>query len=211
VIGEAIEVRSNRGIAPAGPPQAIDAEARHFQKSDLSHLGGTRNIMNAQTRSEFLAVGNTIGQRILEIAANVVIRLHGHDIRPVGEQEQVVGNLEVMRAGEVATGEEAGGLELARVRGIQDGDAVLEHVADIKMTAVEHDLHTVGPAPDIAVRKMTEALADALGRNGGILRLGSRGSGRQRRQAKQPLAAIAPSDGRHVVLRLLDLTTSLHV
>ena len=111
VIGETIKMRGNRGIAPAGPPQAIDAEAGHFEKGDFPHLGGTGNIVNAQARPEFLAVGNTIGQRILEITADVVVRLHGDDIRPVGEQQQVAGNLQVMGPGKVSAGEEADGLE----------------------------------------------------------------------------------------------------
>ncbi len=48
MIGETIQMRGNRGVASACPPQAIDAEAWHFEKGDLSHLGGTRNIVNAQ-------------------------------------------------------------------------------------------------------------------------------------------------------------------
>ena len=111
VIGEAVEVRGNRGVASACPPQAIDAQAGHFEKRDFPHLGGTGNIVNAQAGSEFLAIGNAIGQRILEIAADVVVRLHGHDVRAVGEQKQVAGNLQVMGTGEVAAGEEADGLE----------------------------------------------------------------------------------------------------
>jgi len=87
VIGETIQVCGNCGVAAAGPPQAIDTKARHFEKSDFPHLGGTRNIVNAEARAEFLAVGNTIGQRILEITANVIVGLHGDNIRPIGEQK----------------------------------------------------------------------------------------------------------------------------
>ena len=203
VIGESVQMRGNRGIAPAGPPQAIDAQARHFEKGDFPHLGGARNIVNAETRPEFLAVGNTIGQRVLEIAADVVVGLHGDDIRAVGEQQQVAGNLQVMRAGIVSAGEEADGLELARIRRIQNRHAVAEHVADIKMLAVEHDLNAVRPSADIAVGEMTEALSDALRRNGAILRVRWRGSGRQRRETQQTFPAIAPSD-RHAVLGFLN-------
>ena len=87
VIGETIEMRGDRSVASSRPPQAINAETRHFEKSDLPHLAGTGNIVNAQARAEFLAIGNAIGQRVLEIAADVVVRLHGHDVRAIGQQE----------------------------------------------------------------------------------------------------------------------------
>jgi hypothetical protein len=48
-----------------------------------------------------------------------------------------------------------------------------------------------------------KALPDALRRNGAILRVGGRGTGRQRRETKQTFSAIAPSD-RHGVLRFLN-------
>src|SRR5229473_3094578 len=48
MIGETIQMRGNRGVASACPPEAINAEAWHFEKGYLSHLGGTRNIVNAQ-------------------------------------------------------------------------------------------------------------------------------------------------------------------
>ena len=155
--------------------------------------------MNTQARAEFLAVGNAIGQRILEITANVVVRLHGDDVRAIGEQQQVIGNLEVMGPGKVSSGEEADRFQFARIGRIQDRDSVAEHVADIKMPAVEHHLNAVGPAANIAVREMTEALSDALRRNGVILRVRLQGAGRQCRETQQTFSAIAPSDGRHVL------------
>ena len=111
--------------------------------------------MNAQPRPEFLAIGNAIGQRILEIAAHVVVRLHGHDVRPIGEQEQVAGNLQVMRPRVVSASEEADRLGVARIRRIQNRYSVAEHVADVKMPAVEHDLNAVRPSAKIAEGQMT--------------------------------------------------------
>ena len=55
--------------------------------------------MNAQARAELLAVGDAVGERVLEIAAQVVVGLHRHDVGAVGEQQQIVGDLQVMRAG----------------------------------------------------------------------------------------------------------------
>ena len=40
VIGEAVEVRGDVRVAAAGPPQAIDADARHVEERDLARLGG---------------------------------------------------------------------------------------------------------------------------------------------------------------------------
>jgi hypothetical protein len=41
--------------------------------------------------------------------------------------------------------------EPAWIGGVEDGDAVAEHVAHVEVAAVEHHLHAVGPAALIAV------------------------------------------------------------
>ena len=90
------------------------------------------------------------------------------------------------------------GLDLARVRRVENRDAVAEHVPDVEVAAVEHDLHAIGPSADVAVRDVPEAMAGALRRNGGGLRgTDALGCGRQSRQAKQTLRAIAPCDRGH--------------
>ena len=192
-------MRGNRGVASAGPPQAIDAQAGHFEKGDFPHLAGAGNIVNAQARSEFLAVGDAVGQRILEIAADVVVRLHGHDIGAVGEQKQVAGNLQVMGPGEVSAGEEADGLQFARIRGIQNRDAVAEHVADVKMPAVEHDLNAVRPSANDRCRTDDGSVVRCLAAE---LQFPARVRCARRQaptpQAQQTFPAIAPSDRRHV-------------
>src|SRR5215472_12901613 len=43
VIGETVEMRGHGGIASTCPPQAVNAQARHFEKSDFPHLGRTGN------------------------------------------------------------------------------------------------------------------------------------------------------------------------
>ena len=60
VIGEPIEMRCDIGIATTGPPQAINPEARHFEKRNLLHLGRTRNVMDAEAGTEFLTVCNAV-------------------------------------------------------------------------------------------------------------------------------------------------------
>jgi hypothetical protein len=71
----------------------------------------------------------------------------------------------VVGAGKVATGEEPDRLEPARIRGIEHRQTVGEHVADVEVPSVHHDLHSVGPAADVAVGKMPDALPDPLRRN----------------------------------------------
>ena len=165
VIGETIEMRGNVRVASARPPQPVDAEAGHFEERDLLHLRRTGDVVNAQTRSEFLAIGDAVGQVVLEIAAHVVVGLHRDDVRAVGEQQQIVGDLQVMRARIGAGGEEADRLQVARIRGVENRHPVAEHVADVDMAAVHHDLYAVGAAAQIAVRQMADPASDAVRRN----------------------------------------------
>ena len=51
VVGEAVEVRRDVGVAPARPPQAVDAEAGHFEERDLAHLAGLGDVVDATGRS----------------------------------------------------------------------------------------------------------------------------------------------------------------
>src|SRR5436190_24023451 len=73
-----------------------------------------------------------------------------------------------MRAGAGARSEEADRLQTARIRGVENRDAIVEHVADVDMTAVHHDLHAVGAAALIAVGYVPDPAADAVRRNGGL-------------------------------------------
>ena len=106
--------------------------------------------MNTQARAEFLAIRDAVGEAVLEIAAHVVVGLHRHDICAVSEQHHIVGDLQVMRAGAATRGEEADRLQTARIRGVENRYAIVEHVADVDI-AVHHDLHTVG-APALIAR-----------------------------------------------------------
>ena len=170
MVGETIKMRRNEGVASARPPQAVDAEALHFEKGNFLHLGRTGNVVNAQARTEFLTVGDAVGKRILEIAAQVVVGLHRHNVRAISQKQHIFGNLEVMRPCVVAAGEKADRLQPARIRGIQDRHAVTEHVADINMAAVEHNLDAVRTTAKIAVRQMTDAAPNALRRNRSFFR-----------------------------------------
>ena len=91
--------------------------------------------------------------------------------------------------------------------GVEDGDAVAEHVADVDVAAVDHHLHAVGPAALIAVRQVTDAPADARRRDhlprglawarpGPGLRLQ-----RGQPQSQQPFQLFAASEFPHMHIR----------
>src|SRR5258708_4276102 len=103
-----------------------------------------------------------------------------------------------MGPGKVSAREETDRLRLARIRRVKNRDSVAEHVADIKMPAVEHDLNTVRPAPNIAVGQVTKAFFDAFRRDGTFLRSPLTRTPGQRCATKETFPAIAPSDRGHV-------------
>ncbi len=85
-------------------------------------------------------------------------------------------------------------LEAPRIGGVENRHAVAEHVADVEVLAVEHDLHAVGPAALIAIREVADLPADAVGRHrrvhgGNGQAGGGRGRGSQREQPLQMFAA----------------------
>ena len=83
-------------------------------------------------------------------------------------------------------------LQAARIGGVEDGDAVAEHVADVDVAAVQHHLHAVGPSALIAVGEMADAAADAGRRHVGVGARAERGRRRARdAQREQVLEAVA--------------------
>ena len=93
VIGKAVEMRRDICVASTRPPQAVDPEAGHLEECNLLHLCRAGNVVNAQARTKLLTVGDAVDERVLEIAAHVVVGLHRHDVGTIGEQQQVFGNL----------------------------------------------------------------------------------------------------------------------
>jgi hypothetical protein len=121
--------------------------------------------VDREAGAEFLGLGDAVDQRVLEIAAHVVVGLHRDDVGAVRKQQQVFRHLEVVSAGVLSCGEEIDRLQRTRIGRIQDCHAVAEHVSDIDVVPIEHHLHAVGASADVAVRDVLDALADALGRN----------------------------------------------
>src|SRR5262245_29774517 len=84
----------------------------------------------------------------------------------------------------VTARKESNGLEPPGIRGIEYRQAITEHVTHIEMAPVQHDLHAVGTAANIAVGQMADLMPDPLRRNWSILRR-ARGGLRQQRQRCQ--------------------------
>src|SRR6266567_5194873 len=74
-----------------------------------------------------------------------------------------------MRAGVLPGGEEIHRLWVARIAGIQNSHAVAEHVTDIEVLAVGHDLDAVRTPADVAVGDVLDPVAYALRRDRWIL------------------------------------------
>ena len=144
-------MRRDIGVAPAGPPQPVDPEPGHLQEGDLLGSRGLGNVMDGKAGPERLLIGDAVDQRVLEIAALIVVGLHRHDIGAIGHQHQILGDLQMMRARVGAGGPEIHRLQIARIGSVDRRQAVAEHVADIDVAPVEHDLHAVRPPALIAI------------------------------------------------------------
>jgi len=70
-----------------------------------------------------------------------------------------------MRTRQIAEGEVVHRLQTSRIRRVEDGEAIGEHVPDVHMPPVDHHLHRIRPPALVAVRDMADAPADALRRN----------------------------------------------
>src|SRR6185436_13657737 len=166
-------------------------------------LAGLGDVVDRKPGAEFLAVGDAIGEVVLEVAALAVVGLQRDDVGAVGGEQQVVRGLQLVRAGEVALPKApvVHRLQVARVVRVEDRDAVAEHVADVDVLAVDHHLHRIGPPALVAVGDVLDALADALRRDrvgggcGGPGRAatGQTGSGRQAKETFDVLSTIHAS------------------
>ena len=168
VIGEAVEVRGDVGVAAARPPQPVDPEPGHLEERDLAHLRRLGDVVDREARTEFLALGDAVRQVVLEVAALAVVGLHRDDVRAIAEQHHVIGDLDAVCAGQIAKREVVDWFQIARISGVEDGEAVREHVADVDMAAMDHDLHGVRAAALVAVGNVADAPADALRRDVGF-------------------------------------------
>src|SRR5437764_908534 len=103
-----------------------------------------------------------------------------------------------MRTRVVATRKKPNPFQPPRVRGIENRHTIAEHVADINVPAVDHDLHAVRVAANIAVREVADTPANALrwnrdwlGRPYGLRKV------RRRSQTKQSFYVFAAMHAGH--------------
>ena len=76
-------------------------------------------------------------------------------------------------------------LQIARVAGIENGHPIAEHVADIEMLAIGHDLDAVRTPANVAVGNMFDPMTDPLGWDRRVLGAGHIWHPGQRRHAQQ--------------------------
>ncbi len=119
--------------------------------------------MNRQSRSKLFAIGDAVGERVLEVAAHAVTGLRRDDVRSVRCQQHAAGDLDVAGAGVVAGRPESDRFEGSGVGGVQHRDAVAEHMAEIDVLAIDHDLRAVGPAALIGAGDVPALVPDPLG------------------------------------------------
>ena len=99
-------------------------------------------------------------------------------------------------------GEEADRLQPPRIGGVENRHAIAEHVADVDVAAVDHDLHAVGPAALIAVRQVPDPAPDAWRRDDCFSRLPQ--SGRADCSGANPANTNMPlSCSRRVYVRIV--------
>jgi hypothetical protein len=91
----------------------------------------------------------------------------------------------MMGSGVLPGGEKTHRLETARVAGIQNGHAIAEHVTDIEMVAVGHDLDAVRTPANVAVGNMLDPVTNPLRRYRRVLGMGRTRHPGERRHAQQ--------------------------
>src|SRR5258708_40024574 len=72
----------------------------------------------------------------------------------------------MMRARVGACGPEIDGLQIARIRSIQRRQTVAEHMADVDVAPVEHDLHAIWASALVGIGNMLDAAAGTFAGDG---------------------------------------------
>ena len=150
MVGKALPVARGIGIAPADIPQPVQPQPVDRHKADLARLGRFRDVEHPQPGGEgLLALGEGVGDRGLEVVVGVGIALHHPDVRRIDRQQQVAMGLQVKGARVGRRGEETHRARVLRVAHVDDGKPVAEHMPDIGMALVHHDLHAVAVAVEL--------------------------------------------------------------
>src|SRR5664279_3522978 len=144
------------GIAAADPPDPMSAEAARIQETDFARALRFGYVESAQPRAKWLIGLYRVGERLRIIIDLARILRHRPDIRPVNAQQNIAVDLQMMRAGIFRCRDKCHRLWMRRIAHIDNGKAVGKHMADIGITFVDDDLHSVQPAALIATRYETD-------------------------------------------------------
>src|SRR5581483_382987 len=158
VIGEAVEQRRDIGPSPAGIPDAVHAAALDRHEADLSRRLRLADVVDRESRrpvarrSLLLRGADHLAELAFVIGALVGELDRGEHVLGVDHQEQLVMRLQVDGPGVRWCRNIVHRARMFRIAHVENAEALGEHVADIGVAAMHHDLHTVGPAALIAVR-----------------------------------------------------------
>ena len=153
VVGEAVDQRRGIGPAPAGVPDAMDAAALDRHEADAARLGGLRDVVDGEPRGP-VARGFLFDFRgadhLAELAFVIGLLVGelggGEHVLGVDDEQQIAVGLQMDVPGAGRRGEIIRRLRVFRIAHVDDREALREHVADIGVATMHHDLHAVGPA-----------------------------------------------------------------
>src|SRR6185312_4700710 len=156
VIGEAIEQHRGVGPAPASVPEPVYTAAFDGHEADTPGPFGICNVVDRETGAPVAhALGPRGADRLAEGAA-VIGALIGKLFRRehvlgVDDEQQVVVRLQMDGPGVRRSLDVGQRARVLRIAHVEHGKAAGEHVRDIGVAAMHHELHAVGPAALAAV------------------------------------------------------------
>ncbi len=152
VVGEAVEQRRGIGIAPADPPDAVQAETGHLHRADLSRIGRIGNVVDIHAGGVVLAaLAEAAAVHLAGPAVVFLLRQQRPLICLLDAQQHVVGRLEVHAHGVRMHRHEVHRLRIARVAHVGDHHAASHPCADVCVAACHHHLDAVAAAALVGV------------------------------------------------------------
>ena len=157
VIGEAVEQRGDVCPASAGVPDAVNATAFDRHEADAPRGCRFGNVINREPgcpvarRAPLFSRTHDLAELALVIRL-LVRELGGREhVFGVDDEQQIVMGLQVDIPGAGRRGEIIDRARTLGIAHVEHAKAFGEHVADIGVAAMHHDLHAVGPAALVAI------------------------------------------------------------
>ena len=173
VVAEAFDQRRGIGPAPADIPQAMQPAALDRHEADLLRRTRGRDVVDGEPRRPGLLAGLAgMGLDVRGLGAVVVPLVGEIGLRPhvlgMDDQQQVLMGLQMQVPGVGRCGKILAGLGFPRIADIDHAEAVGEEMPDIGETALDHDLHGIGPAALVAMADQLHVLRVLRRRQRGV-------------------------------------------